>query len=63
MSIDQARQVTEIMKIVMYIAVSIASFLMVSTYNSASDKLDSIDDKIDSVEKRLIRVEYEMKLK
>jgi hypothetical protein len=60
---DKGKIATDVFKVVMYISLSISSFLLVSNYNNAIQKLDKISDKIEQIEVRVIRVEYELKLK
>ncbi len=60
---DRGKIATDVFKVVMYISLSISSFLLVSNYNNAIEKLDKISDKIEQIEVRMIRVEYELKLK
>jgi hypothetical protein len=74
MSIEQRKQIWDLVKMLIGISLAISSFVIADTYKSTRDQLEQISNKIDNVEAqqsenlhkmegRLIRIEYELKLK
>lgn len=63
MSIEQRSQITDIAKWVLWLSISVSSFLIANTYQKVDSKMDKLSEKAEAIEARLIRVEYELKLK
>jgi len=59
MSIEQRKEFMDVLKVLMWVAISLSGFF-------AANKLTLIDhklEKLDTIEMRVIRMEYELKLK
>lgn len=63
MSTEQRNQFNDIAKWILWISLSISSFLIANTYNKVDEKMNRISEKMESMEARIIRIEYEVKLK
>jgi K+-transporting ATPase A subunit len=63
MSIEQKKEIFDVIKVILYMVMGVCGFLMVDVYRTQSSKIDTILNKIEQVESRVIRMEYELKLK
>ena len=63
MTTESTNQINTIFKWLLWVSISISSFLVANTYNKVDAKMEKIIDKMEAVDARLIRVEYELKLK
>ena len=62
MSLEQRTVVTDVMRWILYGSLSIASFLLVSSYNEVKEEIKEINKNTQSLERKIIRIEYELKL-
>jgi hypothetical protein len=63
MSTEMRTDITTVMKWIMYGSISLASFLMVTSYNEVKTDIKRVAEKADNIEKKIIRIEYELKLR
>ena len=63
MSFEQKENITLVMKWILYGSLSIASFLMVSSYNEVRADIKEINQSTQSLKEKIIRIEYELKLR
>jgi len=63
MEIEKRKDVLDVMKVLLYMAMGVCGFLLVDVYRNQTVKVDLMLNKMEQIESRIIRMEYELKLK